>query len=70
MIKKVIEGLSSCSKLLGRPKGSLGKSVLDGKEAEIKDLMAKGVTKVNIARVLGVSWPTLQNFIRTRKVGV
>lgn len=55
-------------KLLGRPKGSLGKSKLDGKETEIKDLLAKGGTKANIARILGVSWPTLNNFIKTRIV--
>lgn len=55
-------------KLIGRPKGRLGKSVLDGKEDQIKDLVAKGVTKANIAKILGVSWPTLQNFILTRKI--
>ncbi len=54
--------------VLGRPKGSLGKSKLDGKEAEIRELMDKKVTKANIAKILGVSWPTLQNFIRTRKL--
>jgi DNA-binding CsgD family transcriptional regulator len=48
----------------------LGKSKLDGKESEIKDLLAKGVTKANIAKILGVSWPTLQNFIKTRKLPV
>ena len=69
--ERTIEGLERAraqGKLLGRPKGALGKSKLDGQEDQIKDLMAKGVTKANIAKILGVSWPTLQNFIKTRKV--
>ena len=66
------EGLARArkdGKLLGRPKGTLGKSRLDGREKEIKDLMDKGVTKMNIARICGVTWPTIQNFIKTRGLG-
>lgn len=37
--------------MLGLPKGSLGKSVLDGKEDQIKDLLDKTVTKANIAKI-------------------
>jgi DNA invertase Pin-like site-specific DNA recombinase len=55
-------------KLLGRPKGSLGKSKLDGKEREIKDLLSKGLNKTNIARYFGVGWTTLENFIKTRRL--
>ncbi len=55
-------------KLLGRPKGTLGKSKLDGKEKEIKDLLSKGLNKTNIARYFGVGWTTLENFIKTRKL--
>jgi DNA invertase Pin-like site-specific DNA recombinase len=55
-------------KLLGRPKGSLGKSKLDGKEKEIKDLLSKGLNKTNIARYFGVGWTTLENFIKTRRL--
>lgn len=66
--KEGLERAKAQGKLLGRPKGTLGKSKLDGQEDQIKDLMAKGVTKANIAKILGVSWPTLQNFIKTRKV--
>ena len=66
--KEGLKRAKAQGKLLGRPKGSLGKSKLDGKEAEIQGLLDKGVTKANIARILGVSWPTLQNFIQTRKV--
>lgn len=65
------EGLARAKaqgKVLGRPKGKLGKSRLDGKEAEIKVLLGKGVTKANIAKIYDVTWPTIQNFIRTRKL--
>ena len=65
------EGLARAraqGKLLGRPKGTLGKSKLDGKEQEIKNYLAKKVNKANIARIYGVSWPTLDNFIKTRRL--
>ncbi len=52
----------------GRPKGSLGKSKLDGKETEIKNYIEKGVTKANIAKIYSVSWPAIGNFIKTRKL--
>lgn len=55
-------------KLLGRPKGTLGKSKLDGREKEIKAYMEKGVNKANIAKIFDVSWPTIHNFIKTRKL--
>ena len=63
------EGLARArveGKLLGRPKGTTGKSKLDGKEKEIKDFLTKGVNRANIARFFGVTFPTLENFIRTR----
>jgi len=55
-------------KRLGRPKGSLGKSKLDGKEKIIRELLLKRVTKSNIAKILGCSRTTLINFIKTRKL--
>jgi DNA invertase Pin-like site-specific DNA recombinase len=65
------EGLARAraeGKILGRPKGSMGKSRLDGKEKEIKEFLNKGVNKANIAKIYGVSWPTIDNFIKTRKL--
>ncbi len=53
-------------KLLGRPKGTLGKSKMDGKEEEIKDLLAKGVNKTAISKILGVSRTALHSFIKSR----
>ncbi|MGD9731496.1 MAG: recombinase family protein [Desulfamplus sp.] len=51
---------------LGRPKGALGKSKLDGRQKEIQNYLQKRVNKTNIARIFDVSRPTLVNFIETR----
>ncbi len=56
-------------KLLGRPK-RLGKSRLDGKEDEIRELLKKGVSKASIAKICGCSWPCASHFIKTRKLSV
>lgn len=56
-------------KLPGRPKGTLGKSKLDGKEKEIKNLLDLGVSKSSIAKILGASRSTLFHFIQSRKLG-
>jgi DNA invertase Pin-like site-specific DNA recombinase len=65
------EGLAAArarGRLLGRPKGSLGKSKLDGKEGEIRVLLEKEVSKASIAKIVGVSSTNLRHFIRTRKL--
>lgn len=59
----------SQGKTLGRPKGSTGRSKLDGREKEILKLMGLGVTKANIAKIVGVSAPTLSQFMASRKLG-
>ncbi len=53
-------------KPLGRPVGSLGRSKLDGKEEQIRELLGYGVAKAAIARILHVSRPALLDFIRSR----
>lgn len=55
-------------KLLGRPKGSKGKTKLDGKEDFIKNELKYRVAKSAIARKLAVSRGNLINFIETRKL--
>ena len=63
------EGLAkarSSGKKLGRPKGSLGVSRLDGREGEIRHFLTLGVSKSSIAKITGVTRPTLYNFIATR----
>jgi len=54
------EGIASArakGRLLGRPKGVLGKSRLDGKEEEIRLLLQKQVSKASIAKIVGVTRP-------------
>ena len=65
------EGLAAArakGKLLGRPKGSLGRSRLDGKEEEIRLLLEKTVSKASIAKIMDVSRCALYHFIRTRRL--
>lgn len=65
------EGLAAArakGKIIGRPKGVLGRSKLDGKEEEIRILLSKGVGKSSIAKILGVSRTALYHFIQTRKL--
>ena len=65
------EGLAkarSSGKKLGRPKGSLGVSRLDGKEDEIRHFLRLGVSKNAIAKITGVSRPTLYHFIDSRRL--
>ena len=65
------EGLAAArakGRLLGRPKGALGKSKLDGKEEEIRMLLEKTVSKASIAKIVGVSRTALHHFIKTREL--
>jgi DNA invertase Pin-like site-specific DNA recombinase len=55
-------------RLLGRPKGSLGTSKLDGKEGEIRMLLEKEVSRRSLAKIMDVSPTNLRHFIRTRKL--
>lgn len=66
--KAGLEKARASGKTLGRPKGSLGKSKLDGKEEVLEDLVKKGVTRLNIARILGCSWHTVDSFCRKRGI--
>lgn len=65
------EGLAAAramGKVLGRPKGSLGASRLNGKEDEIKRLLTLKVSKSSIAKITGVKASTLHHFLSTREV--
>ena len=65
------EGLAKArasGKTLGRPKGSLGVSPLDGKEDEIREFIDVGVSRTAIAKITGVSQSTLYNFVATREL--
>lgn len=53
---------------LGRKKGAIIKSKLDGKEREIIALLDKKIPVASIARIFGVARTTMVNFIATRKL--
>jgi len=52
----------------GKPKGSIGRSKLDGKEEYIKELYGKKVGLATIARIIGTSRTNLEHYIRTRTI--
>ncbi len=56
----------SSGRKLGRPKGSLGVSRLNGKEDDIRRFLKLGVSKTAIAKLTGVSRTTLYSFMRSR----
>ena len=63
------EGLAkarSSGRKLGRPKGSLGVSRLNGKEDDIRRFLELGVSKTAIAKLTGISRTTLYSFMSTR----
>ncbi len=69
--RRTKEGLlaaKASGKKLGRPMGSLGKSKLDGKEAEIRLLLEKDVSKESIAKILNVSRSGLIHYIESRRL--
>ena len=66
--KSGLEAARAKGKVLGRPKGSKGKTKLDGKEVFIREDLKYKVAKSAIARKLGVSRGSLVNFINTRKL--
>ncbi len=51
---------------LGRPKGALGKSKLDDKLEEIKDFRNKGKNVTALAKIYGVSWTCMRNFLNKK----
>ena len=54
-------------KKLGRPKGSYN-SKLDEKREYIEELVSKGVSISSIAKILGVHYNTVRNYIKSRKI--
>lgn len=63
LARKKAEGV-----VLGRPKGSKSKiKKLTGKEAEIKTLLDKNVSKSAIARILGVHRITVTEFVKQQE---
>jgi len=66
--KEGIAAARAKGKVIGRPKGVLGKSKLDEKSEEIRELLKKEVGMTSIAKIMGVSRTALRHFIKTRKL--
>ena len=66
--KEGIAAARAKGKVIGRPKGILGKSKFDGNEDDIRLLLRKEVGITSIAKIMGVSRTTLRHFIKTRKL--
>jgi len=64
--KAALHAARAGGKTLGRPKGSTGKSKLDGKKEEILMLLGKKVAKAAIARILGTSRTNLAAFMKKK----
>ena len=52
---------------LGRPKGP-GKRILDGKEKQIKAMLAAGLTKVQVSKAYGIHVSTFHEFLTVKKL--
>lgn len=52
---------------LGRPKGP-GKSKLDPYREQIQEFLDKDVSMLSIAKIIGVSYPTLFHYVKQRKM--
>ncbi len=63
-VKKVLKKRKNEGVKLGRPLGALIKKRLDGKEEEIRKLLAQNVTKAEIARRFNVTRNTVFRFVK------
>ena len=63
-VKKVLKKRKSEGVKLGRPLGALIKKRLEGKEEEIRKLLAQKVTKAEIARRFNVTRNTVFRFVK------
>jgi DNA invertase Pin-like site-specific DNA recombinase len=68
--KEALASLKAEGIKLGRPKGSLGSSKLDGKDMEIKKLLRLKVSKTSISKILEVDRSTLKNYMDKRQIKI
>ncbi len=68
--KDALAARKAAGQKLGRPKGSLGNSKLDGKKIVIEELLAKKVPKASIAKIVECHPNTLAKFIKSRKIRI
>ena len=64
--KEALAAARAAGKRLGRPRGTRGRSKLDGRAQEITHLLALRVSEAAIANMTGVDRSTLYHFIRSR----
>lgn len=64
--KRALEAKKAAGVKIGRPKGRISSSKLDGKEDQIGELLRKKVSLASIAKICEVSRGTVYNFIHTR----
>lgn len=68
--KEALAKLKSEGKKLGRPKGSISKSKLDGKEKEIDYYLSKQISIKSICRLLDVPSTTFYSFCKNRNINL
>jgi DNA invertase Pin-like site-specific DNA recombinase len=66
--KEALAEVKASGKKLGRQKGTIMPSKLDGRVEEIKSYLSKRVSISSLARILGVSRFVLDNFMKSRKI--
>lgn len=67
-IKEALKLKKESGVTIGRPKGTTGKSKLDGKEEEIQNFLKKDINKSTIAKLLNCDRNTLNNCIKSRNI--
>ncbi len=65
--KEALARVKSEGKKIGRPKGSYS-SKLDEKREYIEELLDKGVSIASIAKILGIHYQTMRNYIKRRNL--
>ena len=68
--KEALDKRKAAGLPLGRPKGKAERVKLDDREAEIKDLLKKGVSKRSIAKVIGCSHTALYDWLERLNVRI
>jgi transposase len=73
IVKRTVEGIERRRRdgvLMGRPPGSSGKRILDGKEELIKEYLSVGLNTSQIARLLDVDRMTVNKYCKEKNIAV
>lgn len=68
--KEALAKLKSEGKQLGRPKGSISKSKLDGREKEIDYYLSKDISIKSICKLLDIPSTTFYSFCKSRNINL